>query len=88
MRGQVSTYKRGGVANLFAALNMATGHVLVETTQTKMRVDFLKFMDKVVVSQPADTSIHVVKDNLRAHQRNVSLHAHRRELAQPSRNLV
>ena len=27
------------VANLFAALNVATGHVLAETTQTKTRVD-------------------------------------------------
>ena len=69
VRGQASTYKRGGVANLFAALNVATGHVLAETTQTKTRVDFLKFMDKVVVSQPVNTSIHVVMDNLRTHKR-------------------
>lgn len=68
VRGQSSTYKRARVANLFAALNVITGHVQGETTQTKTRVDFLAFMDKVVVSQPADSLIHVVMDNLSTHK--------------------
>ena len=69
VRGEGSTYKRNGVANLFAALNVATGHVLAQTTQTKTRVDFLAFMDKVVASQPPEKEIHVVLDNLSTHKR-------------------
>jgi transposase len=69
VQGEGSTYKRNGVANLFAALDVATGHVLTETTQTKTRIDFLSFMDKVVASQPEGKDIHVVLDNLSTHKR-------------------
>ncbi len=51
------------------ALNVATGHIQAETTQTRTRVDFLAFMDKVVASQSKDKKIHVVKDTLSTHKR-------------------
>lgn len=69
--GHGSTYKRGGVTHLFITLNVATGHVLAKETQTKTRVSFLAFMDKVVVFQPACALVHVVMDNLLTHKRCV-----------------
>lgn len=69
VRGEGSTYRRNGVTNLFAALNVGTGQVMSKTTATKKRTDFLAFMDEVVAAQPVGQEIHVVLDNLSTHKR-------------------
>src|SRR5690606_17525580 len=70
VRGFKSTYKRHGTLNLFAALQVATGHVHSATTATKTREDFLAFMDQVVAETPADQELHVILDNYCTHKRN------------------
>ena len=70
VRGLKSTYKRNGTLNLFAALNVATGHVHGKTTKTKTRVDFQAFMDGVIKDVPADKEIHVIVDNYCTHKKN------------------
>ena len=72
VRGLKSTYKRHGTLNLFAALNMATGAIHTQTTELKRRVEFLAFMDQVLLELPGsnEKEIHVILDNYCIHKRN------------------
>jgi transposase len=70
VRGLQSTYKREGVINLFAALNVATGVIQSKTTATKKRPDFQSFMDEVVADVPNHREIHVIVDNYSTHKKN------------------
>ena len=65
-----STYKRNGTVNLFAALDVASGHVHAKTTETKKREDFRQFMDEVLAEVPSDREIHVILDNYSTHKKN------------------
>ena len=49
VRGLKSTYKRHGTLNLFAALEVATGDILTQTTKQKRRIEFLDFMERIVI---------------------------------------
>jgi transposase len=70
VHGLKSTYKRNGTLNLFAALDVASGHVHAKTTDTKKREDFQQFMDEVLAEVPADKEIHVILDNYCTHKKN------------------
>jgi len=70
VRGLKSTYKRHGTLNLFAALEVATGQVHAQTTDTKKREDFRRFLDAVIVELPVDKEIHVILDNYCTHKKN------------------
>jgi len=70
VRGYKSTYKRHGTLNLFAALNVQTGHVHAKITDLKKREDFQAFMDNVISDLPIDKEIHVILDNYCTHKRN------------------
>jgi transposase len=66
-----STYKRNGTQNLFAALEVATGIIHGKTTTNKKRVDFLAFMDDLLLELPKSdtTEYHVILDNYCIHKR-------------------
>ena len=66
-----STYRRNGTRNLFAALEVATGIVHGQTTQTKKRVDFLAFMDDLLKELPESETVeyHAILDNYCIHKR-------------------
>jgi len=70
VRGYQSTYKRHGVLNLFAALDVASGQVRARNTGSKKRDDFLSFMTHVVEEYKSDQEIHVILDNYCTHKRN------------------
>jgi transposase len=70
VRAMKSTYKRNGTLNLFAALEIATGQVYVQTTEQKKREDFRRFLDSVVAELPASREIHVILDNYCTHKKN------------------
>ena len=70
VRGIQSTYKRHGVVNLFAALNVATGAIRSKITATKMRTDFQAFLEEVVADVLPSQEIHVILDNYGTHKRN------------------
>jgi transposase len=72
VRGFKSTYKRHGTLNLFAALEVATGAIHTETTEKKRRVEFLEFMDHVLIELPEYQDIHVILDNYCIHKKNDS----------------
>jgi transposase len=59
-------YRRHGVLDLFAALEVATGTVTHRFSPTHTAVDFLRFMKKVARRYP-DQSLHVVLDNSSTH---------------------
>jgi len=70
VQGFKSTYKRHGTLNLFAALEVATGAIHTQTTQQKRRVEFLAFMDQLLLDLPKDKELHVILDNYCIHKKN------------------
>jgi transposase len=61
-------YKRHGVTDLFAALNLATGQVVHETRQQHRASEFRKFLDRIDENVPAEFDVHVVLDNSSTHK--------------------
>jgi len=60
-------YKRHGVVDLFAALEVATGKVTHRVSDTHTGADFLAFMKKVVRQYPG-RKLHVILDNSSTHE--------------------
>ena len=61
-------YKRHGTLSLYAALNTQTGEVIGQTAARHTSADFLTFLTDVVASQPPRREIHIILDNLSAHE--------------------
>ena len=59
-------YKRHGVLDLYAALDIASGRVAHSCTESHTAVDFLAFMKKVAQLHPR-RKLHVVLDNSSTH---------------------
>jgi hypothetical protein len=59
-------YARMGTTDLYAALDIRTGRVIASLSQTHAAPDFLRLMNKVVASYPAQ-KVHVVLDNASVH---------------------
>jgi transposase len=59
-------YRRHGVTNLFAALNVGTGEVHGKCYDSKTGADFLSFLKRAIGQYPG-REIHVIVDNLSAH---------------------
>jgi transposase len=59
-------YKRNGVVDLYAALEVATGKVTHRVTDSHTGLDFLAFMKTVVRRYPAQ-ELHVILDNSSTH---------------------
>jgi transposase len=61
-------YKRHGTTTLFAALDMATGHVIHDCMPQHRHQEFLKFIKTVERSVDPDLEIHVILDNYATHK--------------------
>ncbi len=61
-------YKRHGVTDLFAALNVATGQVIHQTRPQHRAVEFRKFLDLIDASVPDGLAVHIVLDNASTHK--------------------
>jgi transposase len=59
-------YKRHGVLDLYAALDLATGNVTHRISESHTAADFLTFMNKVVRAYPQQ-ELHVILDNSSTH---------------------
>jgi transposase len=59
-------YKRHGVLDLYAALEIATGNVTHRVTESHTATDFLAFMN-LVVQRYSRKQLHVVLDNSSSH---------------------
>lgn len=60
-------YKRNGTTDLFAALDVATGEVLTECRDRHTANDVVAFFKRIDKSVPKHLDIHIVLDNLSAH---------------------
>lgn len=60
-------YKRHGVIDLYAALDVATGNVTHRMSDTHTATDFLAFMNKLVRTYPRQ-ELHVILDNSSSHR--------------------
>ncbi len=64
-----SDYERHGTTSLFAALDIATGKVVGECHRRHRHQEFLKFMERVDSTIPADAGeVHLVLDNYGTHK--------------------
>lgn len=61
-------YKRNGTLSLYAALNVGTGRVEGMTATRHTSAEFVRFLDRVVATQPKRRDIHIIADNLAAHK--------------------
>jgi transposase len=61
-------YKRHGTTALFAALDVATGHVLGRCYRRHRATEFRRFLDAIEAAVPADLDIHLIMDNYATHK--------------------
>jgi transposase len=61
-------YVRHGTLSLYAALEVATGRVRGKAVERHNSIEFLDFMDALVIGEPRTREIHVVLDNQSTHK--------------------
>jgi transposase len=61
-------YKRNGVIDLFAALNLATGEVTHHLRPQHRAVEFKKFLIAIDKAVPTELDVHLVLDNSSTHK--------------------
>jgi transposase len=61
-------YRRNGTLSLYAALEVGTGRVEGMTATRHTSAEFVRFLDRLVATQPRRRAIHVICDNLAAHK--------------------
>ncbi|MEI9990744.1 MAG: IS630 family transposase [Rhizomicrobium sp.] len=61
-------YKRHGTTSLFAALDIATGHVIGKCYSRHRAAEFRSFLDEIEAAVPADLDVHLVMDNYATHK--------------------
>lgn len=61
-------YKRYGITDLFAALNIATGQVIHQTRPRHRAIEFRRFLDVIDAAVPQELDVHVILDNLSTHK--------------------
>jgi transposase len=61
-------YKRHGTTSLFAALDIATGHVIGKCYGRHRAAEFRKFLDEIEANVPKGLEVHLVWDNYATHK--------------------
>ena len=61
-------YVRGGTTNLYAALDVASGHVIADMTERHRAVEFRRFLNLINRSVPDGLDVHLVVDNVSTHK--------------------
>lgn len=65
---QSHDYVRNGTIDLFAAMNLATGEVITDLRPDHTAKEFIRFLNKINRSVPAELDVHLVLDNLSTHK--------------------
>ena len=68
LEGVTHDYERHGTTTLFAALDIANGHVIAQCKQRHRHQDFLGFLRHIEASVPSDLDVHLVIDNYATHK--------------------
>ncbi|HEY3841707.1 MAG TPA: IS630 family transposase [Acidimicrobiales bacterium] len=61
-------YVRGGTTNLYAALDVASGHVITDMTERHRAQEFRRFLNLINRSVPEDLDVHLIVDNVSTHK--------------------
>lgn len=61
-------YKRNGTASLFAALDIATGKIIGSCMKKHRHQEWIRFLNQVKKSAPAERQVHVICDNYATHK--------------------
>jgi transposase len=61
-------YVRNGTADLYAALDVASGQVITQMTDQHRAVEFRKFLNLINHSVPDELAVHVICDNASTHK--------------------
>jgi transposase len=61
-------YVRNGTTNLYAALDVASGHVIANTSPRHRAEEFRRFLNPIDKSVPAHLDVHVVLDHAATHK--------------------
>jgi len=61
-------YERHGTTNLYAALDVASGHVIADMTDRHRAEEFRRFLNLINRSVPEDLDVHLVVDNVSTHK--------------------
>jgi len=67
-RRQTHGYVRHGATNLYAALNIASGHVIADLAPRHRAREFRRFLDLIDEQVPDELAVHVVLDNVSTHR--------------------
>jgi putative transposase len=68
VEGVTHDYIRHGTTTLFAALNIATGHILTCCKNRHRHQEYLQFLNQVDTNVPPNLGIHLVVDNYSTHK--------------------
>lgn len=60
-------YSRNGTTSLFAALDVATGHVIGKCYSRHRAIEFRKFLAEIRRRVPEDLDVHIIVDNYATH---------------------
>jgi len=61
-------YTRHGTTSLFAALDIATGHVIGKCYGRHRAAEFRKFLDEIEAAVPGGLDVHLIMDNYATHK--------------------
>jgi transposase len=61
-------YVRGGTTNLYAALDVVSGHVIADMTERHRAQEFRRFLNLINRSVPEELEVHLVVDNVSTHK--------------------
>lgn len=61
-------YVRGGTTNLYAALDVASGHVIADMTDRHRAAEFRRFLNLINRTVPEELDVHLVVDNVSTHK--------------------
>jgi len=61
-------YMRHGTTNLYAALDVASGHVIADMSERHRAEEFRRFLNLINRSVPEDLDVHLVVDNVSTHR--------------------
>ena len=65
---QTHDYIRNGTTNLYAALDVASGHVIADMTPRHRAAEFRRFLTLIDHAVPDDLAVHVICDNQSTHK--------------------
>jgi transposase len=68
VEGFTHDYRRHGTTTLFAAFDIATGHVITQCKPRHRHQEFLAFLADIEANVPSDLEIHLIMDNYGTHK--------------------